>query len=113
MAAGGSSLTDRPSPVGVLTDPIERRIAQYLFFFGSGETIMRAELDDEGRPIRVDLVWSSPAGPESPMVESGPDGEDLAADAWPLSDRLLGRAVPARSPRATSTSGLSGVAGGC
>ncbi len=53
-----------------LTDPIERRIAQYLFFFGSGETTMQAELDDERRPIRVDLIWSSPAGPESPMVGS-------------------------------------------
>jgi hypothetical protein len=53
-----------------LTDLIEHKIAQYLFFFGSGEATTRARLDDDGRPVRIDVIWSSPAGGESPMVGS-------------------------------------------
>jgi hypothetical protein len=53
-----------------LADPIERRIAHYLFFFGSGEATVQVERDDEGRPARVDIISSAPAGSDSPMVGS-------------------------------------------
>jgi hypothetical protein len=53
-----------------LTDAVERRIAQYLFFFGGGEVTTKVRWDDEERPAGIDLIWSSPAGPESPMVGS-------------------------------------------
>jgi hypothetical protein len=53
-----------------LADPVELRIARYLFFFGSGEATMQAELDSDGRPVRVDVVRSAPAGAESPLVGS-------------------------------------------
>lgn len=55
-----------------LTDAAERRIAQYLFFFGSGEVTTQVRWDDEERPTGIDLIWLSPAGPESPeAVRSG------------------------------------------
>jgi hypothetical protein len=51
-----------------LVDPVERRIGQYLYFFGGGEITTRVRWDDQGRPASIDMVWASPAGPESPMV---------------------------------------------
>ena len=54
-----------------LTDAVERRIAQYLFFFGGGEVTTKVRWDDEERPAGISPIWSSsPAGPESPMVGS-------------------------------------------
>jgi hypothetical protein len=36
-----------------LADPVERRIARYLFFFGSGEFTVQAGLDGAGQPSWV------------------------------------------------------------
>lgn len=53
-----------------LTDPTEREIASYLFYFGSGELTTRTEVHDGGRLVRFDYVRSAPEGSESPMVGS-------------------------------------------
>lgn len=53
-----------------LIDPTERKIASYLFYFGSGELTTRTELHDEGRLVCVDHIRSAPEGSESPIVGS-------------------------------------------
>jgi hypothetical protein len=65
-----------PFPVGkvrftcdgqLLTDPVEREIARYLFYFGSGEATVEVQRDEDGVPVRADIISMAPAGSESPI----------------------------------------------
>ena len=51
-----------------LIRPDERRVAAFLFLYGGGTGPVELEVDEQGTPMRLNLTWSSPAGPESPNV---------------------------------------------
>jgi hypothetical protein len=53
-----------------LVNPDERRVAAFLFLYGGGTGPIELEVDEHGAPERLNLTWSSPAGPESPNVGS-------------------------------------------
>jgi hypothetical protein len=68
-----------PFPVGavrftcdgqLLTDPVEREIAWYLFSFGSGEATVEVQRDKDEVPVRADVISTAPAGSDSPNVGS-------------------------------------------
>jgi len=51
-----------------LLDPVERTVAKALFFYGGGQGTFEMEVDEHDTPVRLNITWSSPAGPESPVV---------------------------------------------
>lgn len=53
-----------------LASPDERRVAAFLFLYGGGTGPVELEVDGQDTPLRLNLTWSSPAGPESPNVGS-------------------------------------------
>lgn len=53
-----------------LVRPDERRVAAFLFLYGGGIGPVELEVDGQDAPLRLNLTWSSPAGPESPNVGS-------------------------------------------
>jgi hypothetical protein len=53
-----------------LVSPDERRVAAFLFLYGGGTGPVELEVDGQDTPLRLNLTWSSPAGPESPNVGS-------------------------------------------
>lgn len=53
-----------------MLDPVERAIARALFFYGGGHGESEMEVDEDGELRRLTITWSSPAGPDSPVVGS-------------------------------------------
>jgi hypothetical protein len=53
-----------------LVNPDERRVAAFLFLYGGGTGPIELEVDEQDTPVRLNMTWSSPAGPESPNVGS-------------------------------------------
>jgi hypothetical protein len=53
-----------------LVSPDERRVAAFLFWYGGGIGTIDPEMDEQGTPQRLNITWSSPAGPGSPNIGS-------------------------------------------
>jgi hypothetical protein len=54
----------------LLVSTDERRVAAFLFLYGGGAGAIELEVDEQDTPLRLNMTWSSPAGPASPNVGS-------------------------------------------
>jgi hypothetical protein len=50
--------------------PDERRVGAFLLWYGGGAATLALEVDEDDRPVRLNITWSSPAGSKSPTVGS-------------------------------------------